>query len=71
LETFLLIIFFVQGSNRETWPHNAHLQYGLKLKVLTLVLIPNLHLMIVPQHLQIFNQMPEITVDVIPTLLWP
>jgi hypothetical protein len=43
----------------------------LKLKVLTLVLIPGLHSMIVPQHLQIFNQRPKISVDVIPNLLWP
>jgi hypothetical protein len=41
------------------------------MKVLTLVLIPDLHSIIVPQHLQIFNQIPEISVDVIPRLLWP
>jgi hypothetical protein len=41
------------------------------LKVLTFVLIPHLHSMVVPQHNQIFNQRPEISVDVISRLLWP
>jgi uncharacterized membrane protein len=40
------------------------------MKVLTLVLILDLHSIIVPQLLQIFNQMPEISVDVIPRLFW-
>jgi hypothetical protein len=33
------------------------------------VLILDLHFMIVPQHLQIFNQRAKISVDVIPRLL--
>jgi hypothetical protein len=36
-----------------------------------LVLIPDLHSIIVPQHLQILNQRPELSVDIIPRLLWP
>jgi hypothetical protein len=36
-----------------------------------LVLTPDLHSIVVPQLLQIFNQMPEISIDVIPRLLWP
>jgi hypothetical protein len=36
-----------------------------------LVLILDLHSIIVPQHHHIFNQRPEISVDVIPMLLWP
>jgi hypothetical protein len=35
------------------------------------VLIPDLHSVIVPQHLQIFNQRSKISVDVIPRLVWP
>jgi hypothetical protein len=35
------------------------------------VLIPNLHSIVVPQLIQIFNQRLEISVDVIPRLLWP
>jgi hypothetical protein len=50
---------------------NSHKQNSFKLKVLTLVLIRDLHSIIVTQHLQIFNQRPEISVDVIPRLLWP
>jgi hypothetical protein len=44
---------------------------GFETKVLTLVLIPDLHSVVAPHLLQIFNQMPEISVDVIPRLLWP
>jgi hypothetical protein len=43
----------------------------LKLKVLTLLLIPDLHSIIVLQHLQIFSHRLEISVDVIPSVLWP
>jgi hypothetical protein len=50
---------------------NSHKQNGCEMKVLTLVLIRDLHSIFVPQHLRIFNQTPEISVDVIPTLLWP
>jgi hypothetical protein len=35
------------------------------------VLIVDLHSIIISQHLQIFNQRPEISVDIIPRLLWP
>jgi hypothetical protein len=44
---------------------------GFELKVLMFVLIPDLHSIIVAQHLLIFNQRTEISVDVIPRLLWP
>jgi hypothetical protein len=50
---------------------NSQKQNGLQLKILTLMLIPDIHSMIVPYHLQIFNQWPKISVDVIPRLLWP
>jgi hypothetical protein len=46
-------------------------QNGFQLKVLMLVLIPDLHSVVVPQLLQIFNQRPKISVDVILRLLWP
>jgi hypothetical protein len=36
-----------------------------------LVLIPDLHSIIVPQHLHIFSQRPGISVNVIHRLLWP
>jgi hypothetical protein len=36
-----------------------------------LVLIPDLHSVIGPQLLQIFNQRPKISVNVILRLLWP
>jgi uncharacterized membrane protein len=48
-----------------------HKQNGLKLKVLTLVLISDLHSIIVPQHLQIFNQRSEKSVNIIPRMVWP
>jgi hypothetical protein len=35
------------------------------------VLIPDPHSIVVPQLVQIFKQRPEISVDVIPMLLWP
>jgi hypothetical protein len=35
------------------------------------MLILDLHSIIVSQHLQMFKQRPEISVDVIPRLLWP
>jgi hypothetical protein len=50
---------------------NSQKQNGIEIKVLTLVLIPNLHSIFVPQFHQIFIQRPEISVDVIPRLLWP
>jgi hypothetical protein len=50
---------------------NSLKQNYFGLKVLTLVLIQDLHSIIVPQHLQIFNKKPKISVDVIPRLLWP
>jgi hypothetical protein len=41
----------------------------LVTKVLMLVLILDLHYVVVPQLLQIFNHRPEISVDLIPRLL--
>jgi hypothetical protein len=38
---------------------NGHKQNGFELKVLTLVLILDMHSIIVTQHLQILNQRPE------------
>jgi hypothetical protein len=35
------------------------------------MLMSDLHYIVVPQHLQIFNQRPKIILDVIPSLLWP
>jgi hypothetical protein len=39
------------------------------VKVLMLVLIPDLYSIIIPQHLQIFNERPKISVNVILRLL--
>jgi hypothetical protein len=50
---------------------NSHKQNGFETKVLTLVLVLDLHSVVVPKVLQIFNQRPKISVDVIPRLLWP
>jgi hypothetical protein len=50
---------------------NSHKQNGFEMKVLILVLIPDLHSIIVPQYLQIFNQRPKISIDAIPRLLCP
>jgi hypothetical protein len=44
---------------------------AFEVKVLMLVLIPDLQPIVVLQLLQIFNQMLEISVNVIFRLLWP
>jgi hypothetical protein len=52
-------------------PLENHKQNGFERKVLMLVLIPDLHSILVPKHLHIFNQSPETRIDVILRLLWP
>jgi hypothetical protein len=39
--------------------------------IISEVVLSHLHSIVVPQLLQIFNQRLEISVDVIPRLLWP
>jgi hypothetical protein len=53
------------------WRITNNHKNGFETKVLTLVLIPDLHSVVAPHLLQIFNQRPEISVDVIPRVLWP
>jgi hypothetical protein len=48
---------------------NNHKQNGFKTKVSRLC--SSQTSIVVPQFLQIFNQSPKISVDVIPSLLWP